>query len=64
MVVIGTDGMIVLDDVQQGAEKLLLYSHEVGWEGEIQLSTRQKEPHCRMTKMNPSDASANISSNA
>lgn len=35
MVVIGTDGMIVLDDVQQGADKLLLYSHEVGWEGEI-----------------------------
>ena len=37
MVVIGSDGMVVFDDVQLGQGKLMLYSHEVGWEGEIPM---------------------------
>ena len=35
MVVVGSEGMIVFDDVRAGAEKLQLYSHEIGWQGDI-----------------------------
>jgi UDP-2-acetamido-3-amino-2,3-dideoxy-glucuronate N-acetyltransferase len=35
MVVVGSNGMIVLDDVRPGPEKLMHYSHEIGWDGEI-----------------------------
>jgi UDP-2-acetamido-3-amino-2,3-dideoxy-glucuronate N-acetyltransferase len=35
MVVVGSEGMIVFDDVRSGEEKLQLYSHEIGWEGDI-----------------------------
>jgi len=31
MVVVGSSGMVVFNDVQAGPEKLLLYRHEVGW---------------------------------
>jgi UDP-2-acetamido-3-amino-2,3-dideoxy-glucuronate N-acetyltransferase len=35
MVVVGSEGMIVFDDVRLGEEKLQLYFHEIGWEGDI-----------------------------
>ena len=34
-VVIGSEGMIVFDDVRPGVEKLLLYPHAVGWQGNL-----------------------------
>lgn len=37
LVVIGEDGMIVFDDVAQGPDKLLLYPHRVGWDGDVPL---------------------------
>jgi UDP-2-acetamido-3-amino-2,3-dideoxy-glucuronate N-acetyltransferase len=35
LVVVGEDGMVVFNDVAQGAEKLLFYPHQVGWEDGI-----------------------------
>lgn len=35
LVVVGADAMAVFDDVATGAEKLLLYRHQVGWDGGI-----------------------------
>ncbi len=35
MVVVGSDGMIVFDDVKSGSDKLQIYSHEVEWQGDI-----------------------------
>ena len=32
-VVVGSEGMIVFDDVRSGPDKLLLYPHAVGWQG-------------------------------
>ena len=40
LVVVGSDGMIVFDDVRSGAEKLLLYPHVIDWEGEIPTITK------------------------
>lgn len=37
LVVIGEHGMIVFDDVAKGPDKLLLYPHRVGWEGDVPL---------------------------
>ncbi len=53
MIVIGEDAMAVFDDVAEGAEKLMLYRHQVGWDGDIPvvrkadgtaISYRQEEP--------------------
>ena len=30
---VGSEGMIVFDDVRSGPDKLLLYPHAVGWQG-------------------------------
>ncbi len=35
MVVVGSDGMLVFDDVKQGLEKLLHYPHGVGWRDDL-----------------------------
>lgn len=35
LVVVGSAGMVVFNDVAQGADKLLFYRHEVGWNGDI-----------------------------
>ena len=35
LVVVGSEGMAVFDDVQAGERKLLLYPHSVGWDGDI-----------------------------
>ncbi len=35
LVVVGEDAMAVFDDVQPGADKLRLFRHQVGWNGEI-----------------------------
>jgi UDP-2-acetamido-3-amino-2,3-dideoxy-glucuronate N-acetyltransferase len=35
MVVVGLDGMIVFNDVSDGAEKLLYYPHEAKWKGDL-----------------------------
>lgn len=35
LVVVGSDGMIVFDDVQGGENKLRYYRHVVGWEGDL-----------------------------
>ena len=40
MVVVGSEGMIVFDDVRSGADKLQLYSHEIGWQGDIPSVTK------------------------
>ncbi|HAA93681.1 MAG TPA: oxidoreductase [Rhodospirillaceae bacterium] len=34
-VVVGSEGMAVFDDVEQGDQKLMLYRHKVGWQGDI-----------------------------
>jgi len=45
LVVVGDKAMIVFDDTKITAEKLLLYCHEVGWEGEIPIvSKAEPEP--------------------
>lgn len=35
LVVVGSEGMIVFDDVQSGTEKLRLYRHLIGWNGDL-----------------------------
>ena len=35
IIVIGEDAMAVFDDVAEGAEKLMLYPHQIGWDGDI-----------------------------
>ncbi len=40
LVVVGSEGMVVFDDVRPGPEKLLLYRHEVGWRGDIPTVNR------------------------
>ena len=35
IIVIGEDAMAVFDDVAEGAEKLTLYPHQIGWDGDI-----------------------------
>lgn len=35
LVVVGEDAMAVFNDAVQGPEKLLLYRHQVGWEGDL-----------------------------
>jgi len=40
MVVVGSDGMIVFDDVRDGPDKLIHYSHEICWVGEVPNVTK------------------------
>lgn len=40
LVVIGSDAMVVFDDVEQGAQKLRLYRHKAQWDGNIPIVTR------------------------
>lgn len=40
LVVVGEDGMAVFNDVMSGPEKLMLYRHAVGWDGDIPLLTK------------------------
>jgi UDP-2-acetamido-3-amino-2,3-dideoxy-glucuronate N-acetyltransferase len=35
LVIVGSEGMAVFDDVQEGPEKLTLYRHAVGWDGNL-----------------------------
>ena len=35
LVVIGSQGMAVFNDVAAGPEKLMLYKHQIGWDGDI-----------------------------
>lgn len=35
MVAVGSEGMVVFDDVLQGPQKLAFYQHKVGWDGEL-----------------------------
>ncbi|MGE4218178.1 MAG: Gfo/Idh/MocA family protein [Alphaproteobacteria bacterium] len=35
MVAVGSEGMVVFDDVLQGAQKLAFYQHKVGWDGDL-----------------------------
>ncbi len=42
MVVVGSEAMAVFDDVAQGEQKLLLYRHNVGWEGNLPLVSKAK----------------------
>jgi len=35
LVVVGSEGMVVFNDVEKGAAKLLHYPHAVGWEGTL-----------------------------
>ncbi len=45
MVVVGSQAMAVFNDAAGGAEKLLLYRHRVGWNGEIpEVSRAEAEP--------------------
>ena len=45
MVVIGADAMAVFDDTRAGAQKLRLYRHRVGWNGEVpDISRAEAEP--------------------
>ena len=40
LVVVGEQGMIVFDDTKDAAEKLLLYRHKVGWDGELPIVSK------------------------
>lgn len=40
MVVVGENGMAVFNDVEQGANKLLLYRHKAHWDGDIPVVSR------------------------
>lgn len=40
LVVVGSEGMIVFDDVLSGPEKLRLYRHAVGWAGELPVISK------------------------
>jgi len=45
LVVVGSAGMIVFNDVAPGPEKLMIYRHNVGWEGDIPtVSKAEAEP--------------------
>jgi UDP-2-acetamido-3-amino-2,3-dideoxy-glucuronate N-acetyltransferase len=45
MVVIGESGMIVFDDVLSGPEKVQIYHHELGWDGDVPVvSKADSEP--------------------
>ncbi len=45
LVVVGKDAMAVFDDVQVGEDKLRLYRHQVGWNGDIQaVDKAEAEP--------------------
>lgn len=45
MVVVGSEGMVVFDDVQPGAGKLAFYPHKVGWDGNLpSLDRAQAQP--------------------
>jgi UDP-2-acetamido-3-amino-2,3-dideoxy-glucuronate N-acetyltransferase len=45
LVVVGEDAMAVFDDVQVGEDKLRLYRHQVGWNGDIQaVDKAEAEP--------------------
>lgn len=40
MVVVGETGMAVFDDVKSGPDKLLLYRHDIGWNGNLPAVTK------------------------
>ena len=40
LVLVGDEAMAVFDDVQKGGEKLLLYPHDVGWDGELPVVSK------------------------
>ncbi|MDA0231697.1 MAG: Gfo/Idh/MocA family oxidoreductase [Proteobacteria bacterium] len=40
LVVVGDKAMVVFDDTKDPAEKILLYRHEVGWEGDIPIVSK------------------------
>ncbi len=40
LVVVGDKSMIVFDDTKEAAEKILLYRHEVGWDGELPVVSK------------------------
>ncbi len=40
LVVVGQDGMLVFDDTRPAREKVLLYRHNVGWNGELPVISR------------------------
>jgi UDP-2-acetamido-3-amino-2,3-dideoxy-glucuronate N-acetyltransferase len=45
MVVVGSEGMIVFDDVLTGPQKLRLYRHKVEWNGEIPAVSKADAEH-------------------
>ena len=40
LVVVGEKAMIVFDDTKEPSEKLLMYRHEIGWQGEIPIVSK------------------------
>lgn len=42
LVVVGNRGMAVFDDINEGAEKLLVYRHDVDWNGELPVINKAK----------------------
>jgi len=40
LVVVGDKSMVVFDDTKDAAEKILLYRHEVGWDGELPVVSK------------------------
>jgi len=40
LVVVGEQAMVVFDDTKDAAEKLLLYRHRVGWDGELSIISK------------------------
>jgi UDP-2-acetamido-3-amino-2,3-dideoxy-glucuronate N-acetyltransferase len=53
MVVIGSKGMAVFNDVEQGDEKLMLYRHQVGWDGDLPTVDRAEGEPIAYDKAEP-----------
>jgi UDP-2-acetamido-3-amino-2,3-dideoxy-glucuronate N-acetyltransferase len=53
LVVVGDQGMIVFDDTKDAAEKLLLYRHKVGWDGELPIVSKALPEAIAFTESEP-----------
>ena len=53
LVVVGDKSMIVFDDTKEPAEKILIFRHEVGWDGEIPVVSKAAPEPVAFTESEP-----------
>jgi UDP-2-acetamido-3-amino-2,3-dideoxy-glucuronate N-acetyltransferase len=53
LVVVGDKSMAVFDDTKEAAEKILLYGHEVGWEGDLPVVSKAAPEPVAFTESEP-----------